>query len=58
MQEDRGVAKLSSGDVVTATARWVAWSNGIRIHGELGHQSPIEIEMAYARQTSLPRQVA
>lgn len=45
-------------EVETATARWVAWFNHRRLHGELGHCTPIEIEMAYAQQRGLPRQAA
>ena len=45
-------------EVETATARSVAWFNRVRLHSGLGHQTPIEIEMAYAHQRGLPRQAA
>lgn len=35
-------------EVETATARWVAWFNRVRLHGELAHCTPVEIQMAYA----------
>lgn len=42
----------------TATARWVAWFNRERLHGELGYRQPIEIEMEYFQNQRLPRQAA
>ena len=54
----RSTCWQSRQEVETATAKWVAWFNGVRLHGELGHRTPIEIEMAYAHQAGLPRQVA
>jgi len=54
----RATGWTSRQEVETATARWVAWFNRVRLHGELGHQTPIEIEMAYAHQQGQPRQAA
>ena len=45
-------------EVETATARWVTWFNRDRLHGELGHFTPIEVEMEYLHQQRLPRQAA
>lgn len=54
----RATGWQSRQEVETATARWVAWFNRDRLHGELEHCTPIEIEMAYAHQCGLPRQAA
>ncbi len=54
----RATGWQSRQEVETATARWVAWFNRDRLHGELGHQTPIEIEMAYAHQRGQSRQAA
>jgi putative transposase len=34
-------------DMELATADWVAWFNEDRLHGSLGHCTPIEFEAAY-----------
>ena len=34
-------------DMELATADWVAWFNEDRLHGSLGHCTPIEVEAAY-----------
>jgi putative transposase len=37
--------------VARATAEWVAWWNGHRLHGTLGHVPPVEYELRYGRPT-------
>lgn len=45
----------SINDLEVATAEWVDWWNERRLHGELNHHPPVEVEAAYraACQTSL-----
>lgn len=45
-------------ELESATARWVAWFNRERLHGELGYRPPMEIEMEYFRNQGLPRRAA
>lgn len=54
----RSTGWQSRQEVETATAKWVAWFNRARLHSELGYQTPIETEMAYLHQQSLPGQAA
>ena len=37
-------------DVELATLEWVDWYNTRRLHGELGHIPPAELEATYYRQ--------
>lgn len=54
----RAIGWDSRQELETATARWVAWFNRERLHGELGYRPPIEIEMEYLQNQALPRQAA
>jgi len=54
----RGGGWDSRRELEAATARWVAWFNRDRLHGELGYRPPIEVEMEYIHQQGLLRQAA
>jgi len=54
----RSTGWQSRQEVETATAKWVPWFNRARQHSLLGYRTPLEIEMACAHQTGLPRQAA
>ncbi|MFA5552397.1 MAG: integrase core domain-containing protein [Trueperaceae bacterium] len=54
----RAIGWDSRQELETATARWVAWFNRERSHGELGYRLPIEVEMEYFQNQGLPRQAA
>ena len=41
----------TTAQVARATAEWVAWWNGHRLHGALGHVPPMEYELRYGRPT-------
>ncbi len=41
-------------DLEVATCAWVSWFNEERIHGELGDQTPAEVEDGYYRHQSQP----
>ena len=45
-------------ELEAATARWVAWFNRDRLHGELGYRPPIEIEMEYIHRQGQLRPAA
>lgn len=40
--------------VELATAEWVDWYNHRRLHGEIGHVSPVEYETNYYLATAKP----
>ena len=48
----------SRAELELATARWAAWLNRDRLHAELGHRTPIELELEYVHEQGLLRQVA
>jgi putative transposase len=43
-------------DLELATLNWVWWFNEIRIHGEIGHVTPIEFEQEHYRQINAQQQ--
>ena len=51
----RAIGWDSRQELETATARWVAWFNRERLHGELGYRPPIEIEMEWSSPVSVDR---